>query len=261
MESNRRLHLPSRNCPPHKMSSLPRKFATCLVAGLTVAALLLVLGNSGTLDWFPPAVVFSLVGLSLLSSVIFPFIWQQQERRQKCDSNRIYALLFTIIRYSIAFNVASFGWKKIFGLQFIVPMEVASKPMNQQPGEVLTWYYFGYSPTFGAITAVTQIVGSYFLLFRKTFLLSCLVLFTLMLNIALVNVFYRMNAGALTQSVILTLGLLFLLLTEYQKLVDIFIKSGSVLPSLNFKSSLSRNAVKMSAIILSLLFVYYVVKP
>lgn len=154
------------------MPSFIRKFSTSLVAGLTVAALLLVLGNSGTLPWLPPVAVFSLVGLALLSSLVFPFIWQYRERRQAIDSTKVYTVLLAIIRYSIAFNLATFGWKKLFGLQFLVPPEVASRPMNQQPGEILTWFYFGYSPVFGTIIALIQIVGSYFLLFRRTFLLS-----------------------------------------------------------------------------------------
>lgn len=242
------------------MTSLLRKFTTSFVAGLTVAALLLVLGNSGTLPWFPPPVVFPLVALTVLGSLIFPFIWHYRERKKPGDSDRIYAVLFTVIRYSIAFNIASFGWKKIFGLQFIVPSEIAGQPMNQQPGETLTWYYFGYSPVFGTLIAITQLVGSYLLLFRKTFLMSCLVLFTLMLNIALVNIFYDMNAGASTQGIILTLGLLFLLLTEYQKLVAVFIQSDSALPRLTFSNGLVKNMVRVSAIVLSLLFVYFVVK-
>ena len=242
------------------MTSLSRKFTTSFVAGLTIVALLLVLGNSGTLPWFPPPVVFSLVALAGLSGLIFPFIWQYREQRKLTDSDRIYAVLFTIIRYGIAFNIASFGWKKIFGLQFIVPSEIASQPMNQQSGETLTWYYFGYSPVFGTLIALTQLVGSYLLLFRKTFLLSCLVLFTLMLNIALVNIFYNMNAGASTQGIILTLGLLFLLLTEYQKLWAVFIKSDSALPALTFSNGLIKSVVRVSAIVLSLLFVYFVVK-
>lgn len=230
------------------------------MAGLTVAALLLVLGNSGTLSWFPPSVVFSLVGVTMVSAIVFPFIWQQRETRRNIDSQKIYSLLFGIIRYSVAFNIASFGWKKLFGLQFLVPPEIASQPMNQQVGEVLTWYYFGYSEAFGTLIAITQIIGSYFLLFRKTFLLSCVVLFALMLNIALVDIFYQLNAGATVQGVLLTLGLFFLLMTEYRKLLETFLGSEPALPSYLFKNSLLKNAMRLSAIVLSLLFVYYVVR-
>ncbi len=240
------------------MTSFPKKLATCFVTGLTVAALLLVLGNSGTLTWFPPVVVFSLVGICLLSAVVFPLVWQYRERNHLHETGRIYALLFAVIRYAIAFNLASFGWKKVFGLQFVV---LAGQPMNQQPGETLTWYYFGYSPAFGTLIALTQLAGAYLLLYRKTFLLSCVVLFALMLNIALVDVFYQMNAGALLQALVLTLGLLFLLLTEYRKLVAVFIHSDSILPVLPIRHRLVKNALRLSALLLSLLFVYYIVKP
>lgn len=240
------------------MLSFIRKFSTSLVAGLTVAALLLVLGNSGTLPWFPPVAVFSLVGLFLLSSLVFPFVWQYRERRQTTDSTRVYTFLLVIIRYSIAFNIATFGWKKLFGLQFLVPPEVASRPMNQQPGEILTWFYFGYSPVFGTIIALIQIAGSYFLLFRRTFLLSCIVLFTLTLNMALVDIFYELNAGALTQGVILTLGLLFLILTEYPRLVAFFLSTEPLLLEWKVNNTVVKSAIRLSAIALSLLFVYYI---
>lgn len=242
------------------MLSLGQKFATSFITGLTLAALLLVLGNSGTLVWFPPVIVFSLVGLCLLSSIVFPFLWQYRERRQTINPVTTYAFLLALTRYSIAFNVASFGWKKLFGLQFLVPPDVASRPMNQQPGEILTWFYFGYSPTFGTLIALIQIVGAYFLLFRKTFLLSAVVLFTLMLNIALVDIFYQLNAGATTQGIVLTLGLLFLILTEYPRLVAFFLTSEPLMPSVGRLNPLIRNALRLSAVILSLLFVYYVAR-
>lgn len=242
------------------MRSLGQKFATSFTTGLTVAALLLVLGNSGTLGWFPPVVVFSLVGLCLLSSVVFPFLWQYKERSQPINSMAVYAFLLALIRYSIAFNVATFGWKKLFGLQFLVPPDVASLPMNQQSGETLTWFYFGYSPTFGTIIALIQISGAYFLLVRKTFLLSAVVLFTLMLNIALVDIFYQLNAGATIQGVILTLGLLFLILTEYPRLVAFFLTAEPLLPSVKLLNSTTKNALRLSAIVLALLFVYYIAR-
>lgn len=237
-------------------TSLLKKIGTCLIAGLTTIALLLVLGNSGSLKWFPPVIVFSLVGVSFLSSLVFPFIWQRQENRQKINSEKIYAVIYAIIRYTIAFNLASFGWKKLFGLQFVVPNEISDKPMNQQSGEWLTWFYFGHSFAFGVIIATIQIGGAYLLLFRRTLLLGATILFAFILNLTLINIFYQMNAGALLQSVILTIGILFLILLDYDRLVELFLKSKSNLPSLSLKS-LTKNIIRLSAIVLSLLFVLY----
>ena len=243
---------------------LLKKFSTCFIAGLSSAALLLVLGNSGNIPWFPAAIVFSLVGISLLISLVFPFIWQFLENKRKIDSSKTYAFIYTFIRFVIAFNLMSFGWKKVFGLQFIVPNEIANKPMNQQSGEWLTWYYFGYSLTFGLITAAIQIVGSYLLLFRKTMLLAAIVLFSFMLNLTLINVFYQMNAGALLQSIIITIGILFLILLDYERLVVFFLKTKSNLPAIFLTNTFTKNIIRLSLIILSLLFTLYLktlIKP
>lgn len=240
-----------------KQNALLKKIISCIIASLTTIALLLVLGNSGTLAWFPPVVVFSLVGLSFLLSLIYPFAWQQRERNGKTDSAKVYGFLYAVIRYTIAFDLASFGWKKIFGLQFVVPDSISGLPMNQQSGEWLTWYYFGHSYTFGIILALIQILGSYFLLFRKTFLAAAFVLFAFMLNLTLINIFYQMNAGALTQSILLTTGLVFLILLEYDRLVEFFFRIRSTLPAIAFKSSGTKNLIRLSAIALSLLFTLY----
>ena len=237
-------------------TSLLKKIGTCFTAGLTTIALLLVLGNSGTLTWFPPVMVFSLVGISFLSSLVFPFIWQRQEKYKKINSENVYAFIYGIIRYTIAFNLATFGWKKLLGLQFVVPTEISDKPMNQQSGEWLTWYYFGHSFAFGVILSIIQIVGSFLLLFRRTLLLGATILFAFMLNLTLINIFYQMNAGALLQSVLLTIGIAYLILLDYDKLVVFFLKTKSSLPSLTL-SNLVKNLLRLSAIVLSLLFTIY----
>jgi hypothetical protein len=243
---------------------LSKKFITCLIAGLCVAALLLVLGNSGNISWFPPAIVFSLVGLSLIIALVFPFVWQFLENKQKIDSNKIYGFIYTIIRFTIAFNLMSFGWKKIFGLQFIVPNEIANKPINQLSGEWLTWYYFGYSLVFGYIIAGIQIIGSYLLLFRRTMLLAAIIIFAFMLNLTLINIFYGMNAGALLQSAVITIGILFLILLDYQQLIVFFLKAKSNILSISFSNNFVKNSIRFSLLILSLLFTLYLktlIKP
>jgi hypothetical protein len=240
-----------------KESSFLKKLITCLVAALTTIALLLVLGNSGTIAWFPPVAVFSLVGSCFISAIVYPFIWQIKEKKQAIDSEKIYGFLYAVIKYTIAFNLASFGWKKLFGLQFIVPTIISSKPMNQQSGEWLTWYYFGYSYIFGAIIALIQIVGSFLLLFRKTFLAATFTLFAFMLNLTLINIFYQMNAGALTQSVLITIGITFLISLEYKRLMECFFKISSDIPTLTVKIMMAKNILRISAILLPLLFTLY----
>jgi hypothetical protein len=238
-------------------NSIVKKISASLLFGLEFSALFLLLGNGGNIPWLPPVFVFSVIGISLLVSVSFPFIWHSLERKQKVNSIKIYGFLYGAIRYCIAFNIMAFGWKKFYGLQFIVPSEIAQMPMNEQTGEWLTWFYFGYSHTFGIIIATIQIIGGFMLLFRKTVLAGATILFSVLLNLTLINIFYGMNAGALLQSVLLTIGVLFLLLLNYKKLVDFFFKTKSDLPSINIKNRLLKNVLRFSAIVLSLLFTIY----
>lgn len=238
-------------------NSILKKIAASLMLGLQIAALLLLLGNGGNVPWLPPALVFSGVGIALLLSVLFPFVWHFLERRQKINTAKVYALLYSGIRYCIAFNIASFGWKKFYGLQFIVPAKIANMSMNQQSGEWLTWYYFGYSHTFGIIIALIQIIGGYLLLFRRTLLIGSVILFSLLLNLTLINVFYQMNIGALLQSILLTSGVFYLVLLDSKKLIDFFFKTKSNLQSIEVNGVFLKNILRFSAIVLSLLFTIY----
>lgn len=238
-------------------NSIFKKFSASLILGLQIAALLLLLGNGGNVPWLPPVLVFSGVGVSLLISILFPFVWHFLEQRQKINTTKVYAILYSGIRYCIAFNIASFGWKKFYGLQFIVPAEISNMPMNQQSGEWLTWYYFGYSHAFGIIIALIQIIGGYMLLFRRTLLIGSIILFSLLLNLTLINIFYQMNAGALLQSVLLTIGVFYLVLLDSKKLMDFFFKTKSNLQSLYIKGVFMKNMLRLSAIFLSLLFTIY----
>ena len=237
--------------------SLLKKIGASIVFGLVLAALFLMLGNGGNIPFLPPTLIFPLVGIVLLGAIVFPFLWHYLQKRQKINSEKVYGFLYSGIRYAIAFNIASFGWKKFYGLQFIVPAEIAGLPMNQQSGEWLTWFYFGHSHAFGIIIAMIQIIGGYLLLFRRTLLIGSIILFALLSNLTLINIFYQMNAGALLQSVVLTIGVLFLILLDYKKLVVFFLNTKSTLPSLSFNSVVAKNSIRLSAIILSLLFTIY----
>lgn len=238
-------------------NSILKKNGASLILGLQIAALLLLLGNGGNVPWLPPVLVFSGVGIALLLSILFPFVWHFLEQRQKINTAKVYAILYSGIRYCIAFNIASFGWKKFYGLQFIVPAEISSMPMNQQSGEWLTWYYFGYSHAFGIIIALIQIIGGYMLLFRRTLLIGAIILFSLLLNLTLINVFYQMNAGALLQSVLLTIGVFYLVILDSKKWIDFFFKTKSSLQSIQVNGVFLKNILRLSAILLSLLFTIY----
>lgn len=223
-----------------------------MVAAITTAALLLSLGNSGTIPWFTPPIVFSLVGFCLLAGLVLPFLWHH-----KMNRNGLYARLYNLVKYTVALNLAIFGWRKIFGLQFVVPEEVSNLPMNQQTGEWLTWYYFGHSPVFGTLIALVQIVGAYLLMFKKSFLPAALLLFGFMVHLTCINVFYRMNMGALVQSFAISIGLIYLLWPFRSQLIQ-FLKTPTPAPfTSNRPNVVNGMLVRAALVIFSIGFVIY----
>jgi len=247
----------SANSTLKNPTSVSKKIALSLVVALALSALVLVIGNGGNIPWFPPQVVFSVIALSILSSAIFPFLWHWLEKNNQIDSVQVYSILYTILRYLISLNLLSFGWKKIFGLQFLVPEAIASQPLNSVAGEWLTWYYFGFSKSFGLIIAAIQIIGSCFLLYKRTLMLGLFILFALMSNLLLINIFYDMNAGALVQSAIIMTAITYLLLEQYSKIKAFFLTSICSLPTMDDVNIRYKNSARFFVIIFSIAFTVY----
>jgi hypothetical protein len=237
------------------ITSFLAKLATCLVTGATCAAFWLLLGNGGGVPWLPPTAVFSLVGLSLAVAAGVLAWWQVGKNRWLATA-KIGPFLQETICYLAAFNIASFGWKKLFGLQFIVPPAIASQPMSQQSGEWPTWHYFGYSQTFGLILAGIQLLGAGLLLFRSTRLLGAVILLALLLNLTLINICYHLNLGALLQSLIATVDMVFILALYRAQLATAFLPA-SQMPATYFRRALPAKLLKASALLFSLLFTIY----
>lgn len=237
--------------------SLSKKVITCIVAALCVIVVILNIFNTGEgIAWYPPILSFYISGFLFLGAIIWAIVWQRQSKKI-INSQKHFEILYTIIRYTLAFTISFFGWAKLLELQFRVPESISSKPMNQQSGQWLTWYYFGYSYGYNLLQAFVQISGATLLLFRKTVLFGAVILFAIMFNITLINIFYRMNFGALLFSVITTIGITYIILLDYKRIVRFFFKSDSNQPSLSKRFSLIRSVLLFSAIALSLFLVLH----
>ena len=240
-----------------KKRSFLYRVITSIIAGLVTAALWLLIGRSAEDPLVPKVIILTLVVASLLSIIVFPFIWQYLQSKKAEVGDKINAWLYAIIRYAIALDLAIFGWKKYFHLQFNVDDKIASQPMNQQSGEILTWFYFGHSHVFGCVVASLQILGATMLLFRKTWLLGAIILFTLMLNITSINIFYQMNAGALSQSVIMTIGLIYLIGIDYDRLAEFFFKAQSNILSVSSVKLSTKTILRLVGITFPVLYTWY----
>jgi hypothetical protein len=182
-------------------------------------------------------VMGSLMAIALITSTIYSLSWHQREQTKPIDSPLRHAWLQGIIRYWLALSIATYGFAKILKTQFQTADYLLDMPISAVNGMGLTWYYFGYSYALAVIIALFQIGGSILLLYRRTTLLGVMILLPVMINIVLINVFYKISPGALYNSIIFSLALVFFLGLHRKRLKVIFWDLVDHLPAIPLRPS------------------------
>lgn len=169
---------------------------------------------------------------SILLAIAFAIYWNWKERRSQVRSLLIHARLQEIIRFWLALSISSYGFSKVFGLQFGITVHHSDYVARHLTGMNLTWYYFSQSYTLGLIIGLVQVGGSVLLLFRRTMLIGVLILLPVLANIVLLNHFIGIPKPAYYNSIIFTAGLLYLFLLRWEIIKTILVKSVSDSPPL-----------------------------
>ena len=106
-------------------------------------------------------------------------------------------------RWIAAALLILYGFAKLNGSQFTVLDSELTKPMGEVSGFWLTWYYFSYSPVYGTLIALVQIVGAALLIWPRTALAAALTLVPVVTNIILIDLFYGVAADAMLVAVLI----------------------------------------------------------
>lgn len=190
-------------------------------------------------------VLIGLVVMALLFSLIYVWVWNRRERSANIYSELHHAWLQGIIRAWLAFSISTYGFAKILKTQFQTADYRLDMPLSSFDGMSLTWYYFGYSYPMTVIIALFQIGGSVLLLYRRTTFLGVMLLLPVMVNIILINIFYKITLGAFFNSFIYLLALVFLLMLHAQKLKMIFWDLIDHIPAIPFRRSWVKNSLRL----------------
>ena len=225
---------------PNNRTSWFFKFCECALAATALLNLLLFPIEFMPISFFErygqyfEYVLIGSVGVALLGSLIYVWIWHRREQTDTRHSDLQHAWLQGIIRYWLALSISSYGFAKILKTQFQTPDYLLDMPLSSVDGMDLTWYYFGYSYPLAVIIAFFQIGGSILLLYRRTTLLGVIIILPVMVNIVLINIFYKISTGAFFNSVIFLTALVFLLLLHVKRLKIVFWDLVNHLPTISF---------------------------
>ena len=224
--------------------SLAKKLITCVIAGLVGSSCFFRIGKRFLVDWLPFRVDLIIAVVILLTALIYAVWWTAQMRGPDNRSSAILAFWQGVIRYGIALDLSMIGFQKLFRLQFSTPIGALDLPFSSFSPEDLTWAFFGQSRTFVCIIGGLQILGSFLLVFSRTQLTGIFILLPVVLNIVLLNACYHFEWGESIQALILLTALLYLLLSEYPRLVEFFFRAKTRPPPAPVRSRLLKNGIR-----------------
>lgn len=222
----------------------------CILAALIASCVIFRASLKYASGWLSFNVQLTLILLGILTTVIYTIVQKRKAEKMGATGNDFFAFWHVVLRYFLAVDMVSFALQKVFHLQFVIPLAVLDTPLSEMTGDQLIWGFFGKYYSFTLIIAGIQILGAILLLFRRTWLLGVVVLLPLLFNILLLDWYYWITLVVNIYITILTIGAVYLLLTEYGRLAQLFLNAKSSLPAFSFKNNWQKNLLRASALLI-----------
>ncbi len=230
--------------------SFVKKLITCILAGLVIGASAFRISITYFRTWGTIGSFSIIPFLTVVASVIYALIWQAR----KTNNPSTLAFWQGLIRYGVAFDLAEFGWAKIFHLQLVMPLSKFDLPYNSFSPSDLFWAFFSHSYLFGCIIAALQITGAMLLLFHRTRLVGVFILLPVLANILLMDIFYQIGFSVVVHTSIMMAGILYFLAIEFNRLKEFFFAATNRLPGLHL-SKYVKWVIRLSIIYIPLLLI------
>jgi hypothetical protein len=136
------------------------------------------------------------------------------------DRLRAFApVLELAFRWHVAISLFVYGIAKT--VQFSPTSEVDA-PVNTLTGQQLMWAFYGYSLGYAKFLGVVEMLGAGLLLFRRTVLLGCLVVTTVLVNVIAQDIVYDVLEGALRAAIIYQLLTALIVALNWSQVVRIW---------------------------------------
>ncbi len=125
----------------------------------------------------------------ILVAILLCFVWYGASLKWKMANSKNIVNYFSIyIRYYLAFTMFTYGFAKVFYLQF---QELSLSQLTQQFGDAspmgLLWKFMGHSEMYSIFTGSVEVLVGILLLFRQTKMLGALICFGVMVQVFMLN--------------------------------------------------------------------------
>lgn len=133
--------------------------------------------------------------------------------------NTLIHMIELALRWHVAISMFVYGIAKT--VQFDATAE-NDAPVNSLTGQQLMWAFYGYSLTYAKFLGVVEMAGAVLLLFRRTTLLGCLVVTTVLVNVIVQDLVYGVLEGALRAAIIYQVLTIVVLLLNWQQVMNVW---------------------------------------
>lgn len=123
----------------------------------------------------------------------------------KQDYQEIFENAFS---YIVVFAMFAYGFGKIVQFSGTMPTH---QTVAEMTGMELMWSFYGYSKPFVVTLGILEILGGILMLIKRTRMIGCLFLSTILMNVILQDIFYNVNQGALKAAIIYQVLILIIL--------------------------------------------------
>src|SRR5581483_937378 len=183
------------------------------------------------------------------------FIWTILDRRRR-DYRALHGWVRLLVRYTLAFTLFSYGFAKVFPLQF-QPARFARlvEPYGEFSPMGVLWSFMGASTAYTIFAGAAEVTGGLLLLFRRTTTLGAMVSFGVLLNVALLN--YCYDVPVKLYSTNLVLMALFLLAPDFRRLANVLVLNRPAPAAAIAEPQFQNRKLRIAALAFCVLFVGY----
>lgn len=197
--------------------------------------------------------ILCLICLSGLGAILWTLL-----DTKKIDHQPLNAFLLVLLRYYLAYNMFSYGFYKVFPLQFSEPsFNRLLQPYGDSSPMGLAWTFMGYSSSYTTFAGISEVLGGLLLLHRRTTILGALVTCGVMLNVFMMNMCYDIPVKIFSFQLLLMAFLI--LLSDKDRLLSVFLWNKPTTSKAfepYFKTTRQRQLGKVVKSIIVLFFLY-----
>ena len=163
--------------------------------------------------------------VQILSMVVLSgflcLLWSLADRKRD-NCTKLFYWLCVSVRYYLAVVLLSYGFIKVFKVQFPFPhLERLITPYGESSPMGLLWAFMGYSTPYTVFAGLGEVLGGALLFFRRTTTLGALVVIGVMSNVVMLNFGYDVPVKLFSVHLLLMGG--FLVAPDVRRVVGVFV--------------------------------------